>query len=189
MNRMKVLTGVMMLGIGVWLAGLSAAADEKKDKVNDKEFAQKVSAAGLAEVNLSQLAMRFARDPEVKRFAQRMIVDHTKAGQQVTQIANVRQIRLPSGMDDEHQKVFDKLKTLKGEEFDKYYMEAMVKDHEDAVKLFESEAKDGKDAALKRMATTLEPAMKKHLEKAREVCKNVKGEKKGAKGGKEVRDR
>lgn len=189
MNRSKVLIGAMMLGIGVWLAGLAAAADDKKEKVGDKEFAQKVSACGMAEVNLSELAVRFARDPEVKRFAQRMVVDHTKAGQQVTRIANARQIRLPSGMDDEHQKLFDKLKTLKGEEFDKCYMEAMVKDHEEAVKLFECEAKDGKDAALKRMATSLEPAIKKHLDMAREICKNVKGEKRGAKGGKEVRDR
>jgi putative membrane protein len=187
MNRMKVLTGVMMLGVCVCLAAISAAADEKK--VGDKEFAQKVSAAGLAEVNLSQLALRFARDLEVKRFAQRMVIDHTKAGQQLMQIANARQIRLPEGMDEKHQKLFDKLKTLKGEEFDRTYMEAMVKDHEEAVSLFESEAKDGKDAALKRMATNLEPAMKKHLEMARDICKNVKGEKRGAKGGKEVSDR
>jgi putative membrane protein len=183
MNRMKRVAVALMLGLGVWLVGQSAPADEKKEKVDDKEFARKVSACGLAEVNLSQLAIRFAHDPAVKRFAQRMIIVHTKTGQQVTQIANARSIRLPAAMDEKHQKLFDKLKTLKGADFDKDYMEAMVNDHEEAVKLFDAESKDGKDAAIKRLATTLEPAIKKHLDMARDICKNVKGEKKKGKGG------
>lgn len=178
MKRMKLLAVASLLGIGVMFAGLAAAADDKKEKLNDKEFAQKASACGMAEVNLSQLAVRFAHDPAVKKFAQRMVVDHTNAGQQLIRLANAKQLRLPAKMDDEHQKIYDKLKTLKGAEFDKCYMEAMVKDHEEAVKMFECEAKDGKDAAIKRLAATLEPAMKKHLDMAKEVCKSVKDQKK-----------
>jgi putative membrane protein len=168
-----------MLGMGLWLGGLSAADDEKKGKESgDKEFASKVSAAGLAEVNLSGLALRFARNPAVKQFAQHMVDDHMRASRELTQMANQRSIKLPGEMDEEHQKCYDKLKKLSGAEFDRAYMEAMVKDHEKAVEAFEKESKEGKDAAMKRWATQLTPIMKRHLESARKVCEQVKGGKK-----------
>lgn len=179
MNRKKMLA-VGMMGLAFGLAVLSASADEKeavKGK-GDSDFAKKASACGLAEVNFSELAVRFARDPAVRQFAEKMIADHTRANRELTQLANRKAITLPAGMDDEHQKLYDKLKTLSGAEFDRTYMEAMVKDHEKAVKLFEKQAKDGKDETMKELAGKLTPHLKEHLEKAREICKKTKGEKK-----------
>ncbi len=182
MNRLKVLAVGMMLGLGAWLASLSVAADEKPSKLGgDPDFAQKASASSMAEVNFSELAVRFTRNPAVKQFAQLMIRDHMRAGQELTQLANARAIRLAPAMDEKHQKLYDKLKTLSGAEFDRAYMDAMVKDHEEAVKLFEAESKDGKDQAMKRWAGKLEPTFKKHLEKARQVNDQIKGEKKNGK--------
>ncbi len=179
MYRMKMLAALTMLGMGLWLAGVSAADDEKKGKESgDKEFACKVSASGLAEVNLSELAARVSRNPTVRQFAQQMLADHKRANQELLQMANQRSIKLPGEMDDEHQKCFDKLKKLSGAEFDREYMEAMVKDHEKAVKAFEKESKEGKDEAMKRWAGQLTPILKHHLEMARKVCDQVKGEKK-----------
>jgi putative membrane protein len=179
MNRIKMLAVLTMLGMGLCLSGLSAADDEKKAKESaDKEFACKTSAAGLAEVNLSELAVRVSRNPAVTQFARQMIADHMRASREMTQMANQRSIKLPGEMDDEHRKCFDKLKKLSGAEFDREYMEAMVKDHEKAVKAFENESKEGKDNAMKQWATRLTPIMKRHLETARKVCDQVKGEKK-----------
>lgn len=179
MARMKMLAVLTMLGMGVWLAGLSAADDRKEVKGGgDQEFVKKASAAGLAEVNLSELAVRFARDPAVKQFAQRMVADHTRVSQQLTAMANRHSITLPKEMDEKHQKVYDKLKTLSGEKFDCEYIECMVKDHEEAVKLFEKESKDGTNEGLKEWAGKLTPALKHHLEMARDICKQVKEEKK-----------
>ncbi len=63
MKRMKMLAVVMMAGIGCWLAVLPAAADDKKETKDsgDRQFATKASAAGMAELNLSELAVRFAQ--------------------------------------------------------------------------------------------------------------------------------
>ncbi|HTU18006.1 MAG TPA: DUF4142 domain-containing protein [Gemmataceae bacterium] len=179
MTRRKMLAVLMMLGLGLWLSAMSAAADEKKETKDsgDKEFARKASASGLAEVNLSQLAVRFAQDPNVKQFAQRMVADHTRANQELTQIANQRSITLAKTMDEKHQKLYDKLKGMSGKEFDQTYMDALVKDHEAAVKLFEEESKDGKDKAMKTWAGKLTPIFKKHLEKSRDLCKQTKGKK------------
>ena len=179
MNRIKMLAVLTVLGMGMCLSGVSAADDEKKGKESaDKEFACKVSACGLAEVNLSELAARFARNPAVRQFAQQMLADHKRTNQELLQMANQRAIKLPGEMDDEHQKCYDKIKKLSGAEFDREYMEAMVKDHEKAVKAFEKESKEGKDEAMKKWAGQLTPTLKHHLEMARKVCDQVKGEKK-----------
>jgi putative membrane protein len=178
MNR-KMPAVLMMMGMGLWMAALSVAADDKKEKESgDKEFACQVSASGLAEVNLSELAVRFARNPAVRQFAQQMLADHKRASQELTQLANQRSIKLPPKMDDEHQKIFDKLKTLSGADFDRTYMEAMVKDHEKAADLFEKESKEGKDQALKQWAGRLTPVIKHHLEEAKKICEQSKSEKK-----------
>lgn len=178
MTRMKMLAVLSMLGMGLWLGGLSAADEKKEKESGDKEFACKVCASGMAEVNLSELAVHLASSLAVKQFAQRMVADHMRANQEMLQMANRRSIALPKGMDDEHQKCFDKLKKLSGAEFDRTYMEAMVKDHEKAVECFEKESKEGKDEAMKRWASQLTPRLKQHLETARKVCEQVKGEKK-----------
>ncbi len=178
MNRKKMLA-IGMMGMAFGLAVLSAVAEEKKaiEEKGDSAFARKASAGGLAEVNFSELAVRFARDPAVRQFAQHMIAEHMRANQALTQLANRRSIALAATMDDDHQKLYDKLKKLDGAEFDRTYMEAMVKDHEKAVKLFEEESKNGKDDAMKDLAGKLTPKLREHLAKAREVCKKVKGDK------------
>jgi putative membrane protein len=180
MTRMKMLVILTMLGMAVWLTGASVAADDVKEGKGgaDPQFVKKASACGLAEINLSELAVRFAHDPAVKQFAQQMVADHMRTSRALTAMANRHSIALPREMDDDHKKVYDRLKTLSGEKFDREYMEAMVKDHEQAVKLFEKESKDGNNEGLKEWAGKLTPIMKRHLEHAREVCKKVKDEKK-----------
>lgn len=176
MTPRKMLAGLMLLGLGLGLFGLSAAADEAKNS-GDKEFVKKASACGLAEVNLSELAVRFAHDPAVKTFAQHMVAGHTRANQELTLLANQRSIPMAKGMEEKHQKKYDKLKEMSGKEFDHAFMEGMVKDHEEAVKLFEHESKDGKDEGIKQWAGQKLPTLKQHLEMARKVCKQTDGSK------------
>jgi putative membrane protein len=174
MNAMRILAGLLVLTGWLCLSNV-APADDAKKVGGDKHFMMKASAAGLAEVNLSELALRRASSPAVREFARRIVNDHTQANRQLLNIANRQQILGAEKMDDTHTKLRDKLAKLEGAEFDREYMEAMVKDHEEAVKLFEKQSKEGQDAALKAAAGDLLPTLKKHLESAREICKEVKG--------------
>jgi putative membrane protein len=172
MNRTKVLAALVVLVTG--LAGSALAADEKKDG-GDKEFAMKASAAGLAEVNLGNLAVVKASSPEVKQFARRMIADHANANRRLLDLANTKGLGVARTMDEKHQALQQKLAKLDGADFDRMFMEGMVKDHEEAVQLFEAESKDGKDAALKAWASQTLPVLKMHLETARDISKKTKG--------------
>jgi len=174
MNAMRMLAGLLVLT--GWLSLAHSAPDDAKKEGGDKHFVMKASASGLAEVNLSTLALRRAANPTVREFAQHMVNDHMRANQQLLNLANKQQIAAAEKMDEKHTTLRDKLAKLEGAEFDREYMEAMVKDHEEAVKLFEKQSKEGQDAALKAAAGELLPRLKKHLEIARNICKEVKGE-------------
>jgi len=156
------------------------AADDRDDKdtnkgVSDQQFAQKASAAGLAEVNLANLALQRASSPQVKEFAQHMVADHTKANQQLIQMANRKNIVLPATMDRKHQDLDRQLGQLRGAEFDRAYMKAMVADHKEAVSLFEGQSKNGKDSDLKELASTTLPTLREHLKMAQDIQDKVGG--------------
>jgi putative membrane protein len=181
---MKMLVVLAALGGLCGLTGLSAVADDKdkkedkkEDKLSaDREFAKKASACGMAGVNLSYLAKARSRDAAVLQFAQQVVDDHTNVNRALIEWANRQRAPVAKTMDEKHQKMYDELKKMDGNKFDRAYMEGMVKAHEEAIKLFETESKDGKDASLKAWADKSLPVLKKHLEKAREVCEKTKGE-------------
>ena len=193
MGRVKLLATLMVLGLSLSLAGISAAADDKnKGQDNDKqggdqEFAQKASACGLAEVNLGNLAARTSINPAVQQFAQRMVQDHMRSNQQLLQIANQRGLRLASAMDKEHQALLTDLTKATGQQFDRRFAQHQLEDHEQAIKLFEQEAKNGKDPALKQFASTMLPILRGHQKMAKRLASRLgvsdKGEKGNDRGG------
>jgi putative membrane protein len=73
-----------------------AEARRPQGTTSDQSFVKEAAEGGLAEVELGQLATEKTSNPEVKRFAQRMINDHSKANDQLKQIAVQKGIDLPT---------------------------------------------------------------------------------------------
>lgn len=135
----------------------------------DGDFATNSWLDGMAEVELGALAQHNAGDARVKEFGQRMTTDHAKANEQLGAIATGEQMSLPAQLDGVHASLKRKLSGMKGEAFDREYMNAMVDNHRMAVKSFELEAASGKDEALKAFATKTLPTLKEHLRMAEET--------------------
>src|SRR6476660_7453578 len=53
----------------------------------DLAFVQQATASGLAEVTEGQIAIAKSLNPAVRNFGQRMVTDHTAAGNQLSAIA------------------------------------------------------------------------------------------------------
>src|SRR5690349_11199786 len=119
-----------------------AALDEE-----DKNFVKEATIGGMAEVEFSKIAQK-SENADVKRFADRMIEDHTKANQQLASIITALGVETPKALDSEHERMRDKLQTLHGKAFDEQYMRVMVEDHDKAVKLFRQEERSGRNAEL-----------------------------------------
>src|SRR4051812_42143946 len=99
----------------------------------DADFVHDIAVANMAEIDLGQLASSRAASPDVKKFAQMMIDDHTKAGDSLKNVVSQHAMTLPSAVDDKHRDLHDKLSKYQGAEFDREYMKAMVDGHEDVL--------------------------------------------------------
>lgn len=140
----------------------------------DTDFMTKAALGGMAEVELGKLAATKAQSAEVKKFAQQMVTDHTKANDEFKAIAGEKNFSMPVRLDAKHQAVLDKLNGLSGAEFDKAYVEAMVADHEETIALFKSEADGGKDADVKAWASKTLPNLQMHLEMIKGIQAKMK---------------
>ncbi|HET6757071.1 MAG TPA: DUF4142 domain-containing protein [Burkholderiales bacterium] len=133
-----------------------------------KPWIKKAAQAGLAEVELGKLAAQKAQSSEVKEFAQRMVDDHAKANDELMKIASDKGVTPPTQLDEKHRKLQQELTQARGAEFDKKYMDAQVKDHKEAIALFEKGAKSS-DEQVQQFASSTLPNLKKHLQMAQKV--------------------
>jgi putative membrane protein len=67
------------------------------------------------------------------------------------------------------------LKTKTGADFDKAYVNAMVKDHTEDVKEFKKESDKGKDEQIKGFASETLPIIQGHLEKIKSIQSKMGG--------------
>jgi predicted outer membrane protein len=120
------------------LLAAPALAETNTLAVKDRQFIEKAASGGLAEIKMARLALDKAQSNEVRTFAQRMIDDHSKANDRLKEIATKNGMMLPTSLDSEDQKIYEKLALMSGREFDKQYMKVMKKDHDKDVKDFET---------------------------------------------------
>jgi len=132
----------------------------------DKDFVAEAAQGGLSEVKLGQLAQSKAQSESVKSFANKMITDHTKANDELKVVAQKKGLTVPTDVSSEQQKTYDDLAKLSGAEFDKAYMDTMVKDHDEDVAVFQKQAKSGKDKDIKNFAHKVLPTLENHKKMA-----------------------
>ncbi len=142
-------------------------ASDKGDAVvtgGDLAFMNSAAPGNMAEVELGKMAASKAQNPEVKAFGQKMVEDHTKANDELKQIAAQKKVMLPPDVMPAHKQLMEKLSKLSGADFDKEYVAAMVEAHEKDVAAFENVSKTAADADVKAFATKTLPTLKMHLD-------------------------
>jgi putative membrane protein len=141
----------------------------------DSRFAMTAAEGGMLEVELGRLASTRTANAEVQQFAARMVTEHSKANAELTEIASGKSLTLPTQeqVKSKHEGMIAKLQKLEGAAFDREYMAAMVKDHDKDVALFEKQAKNGRDVALKAFAEKTLPTLREHQKMAKQVNAKV----------------
>ena len=168
-----ILSMTAMIG-ALAVSGLMGATSDTAISAADSRFATKAAAGGMAEVKLGELAKTNASSSDVKAFGQKMVDDHSKAGDKLKSIAGKHSINLPMSMDSKDQATYDRLSKLHGADFDRAYMQDMVKDHKTDVAEFQKEASSGRNADLKNFASETLPILQEHLRMAQDTAAKVK---------------
>ena len=145
--------------------------------VNDMLFAEAAASGGLAEVSLSQLGVQKATDPELKKFSQQMIDEHTRMNAELTALAVQKRVPPPRMADVRAQFCAQSLAGLSGQEFDRCYAKAQLVAHMDSVATFEAEAERGMDRDMKALAAKALPHIKDHLKMIKPIAERYEKEK------------
>ena len=170
-----------------------ASSKSNANGASDKMFVMKAARGGMSEVELGTLATQKGSSDDVKQFGQKMVDDHSKANDELKSLAQQKGITLPTDSGAEGKAMKAKLDKLSGDQFDKAYMQHMVKDHKKDVAEFKKEADSGKDSDVKAWAGKTLPTLEGHLSTAQDTWKKMggtaaagesdKGAKKGKKAG------
>jgi putative membrane protein len=136
----------------------------------DKGFFIAAAQANMAEVSLGQMASEKATSVDVVNFAKRMVVDHSIANDDLKQLAIKKGVALPAVLTKEQNKVSSSLSKKVGPDFDKSYMDQMIRDHEKAVNDFDKGSKETTDPDLKAWVTNTLPTLQDHLKMAKQIA-------------------
>lgn len=157
------------LGCWVVLAHSENTKAAARPTARDELFAAKAAQGGIAEVKMGELAQTKGASEVVKRFGRRMVEDHSRAGEVLTEAARKESVALPTEIDAKGRATLDELSKLSGADFDKAYARYMVKDHQEDLNEFASEANNGRKDEIRNFASETIPALKQHLKMAREM--------------------
>ena len=162
-----------VFGVALALGASFATAADKAERgqlsSKDYKFAVKAAQGGMAEVEIGQLAKQKANNPQVKTFAEKMVTDHTKANEELKQIVSKKGAAFPANLPRKENSTFNSLEKATGNDFDKEYVEHIVKDHKKDVKEFEDAAKNADDPDLRAFAQKTLPTLQEHLRQIEQI--------------------
>jgi putative membrane protein len=148
--------------------------------INDAQIAHIVVTANQVDIDAGKVAASMASNPEVKKFGEQMVTDHTGVNKQAVDLATKLKVTpadnptsqsLKAGGD----KNVAKLKTLKGAEFDKAYIDNEVTYHQAVLDAVDKTLIPGaQNAELKALLVKVRPAFVAHLDHAKKVQASLK---------------
>jgi putative membrane protein len=121
-----------------------------------------------------------ATSPEVKKFGEQMVTDHTGVNKQATELAGKLKVTPADNATSQSlkaggEKNVAKLKGLKGAAFDKAYIDQEVAYHQAVLDAVDKTLIPGaSNAELKALLVKVRPAFVAHLEHAKQVQAKLK---------------
>lgn len=124
-----------------------------------RELAQQ----NLAEIELAKLAQTKAQSDSVRSYADRMLTDHTKALDDLRQLAQQKGVTLPTTPSVAHRSQIVMLKAMPVASFEKNYIsKGGLSDHEKTQRLLIDISTQAQDADLKSLSASMLPVVRQH---------------------------
>ncbi len=161
--------GLLVLAPIAFSAAGASAANQLSS--SDRTFAHEAAQANMAEIAEAKVAENKATEESVKQFAATMISDHGQANDELKSIASSEGITLPSSPNKMQEREDSRLKSGSSSSFDKDYITHQITDHEKTIALFQKEASNGENPALKSYAQKTLPTLQHHLQMAQSLKK------------------
>jgi putative membrane protein len=144
------------------------------NRIDEKRFVKDALLNGMADIQLSKVALEIASSDSIKQLAQGIIDVDSKANEALGQLASKRKFDVPAALDSKHQSRIDKLSKLSGEEFDHAYTKEQLKEYQNQVKQFQMEAKTGSDPGVRQFASKMLAVLEERASTLKELEKAAK---------------
>ena len=155
-------SGFLPMAAMAQMGTTGAAASSAPLNAEDMNFVQNAAASGLSEVQEGQLAQSKG-NVAVRQIGERMVTDHTKVNGQLAALAQTKGITVPTSVTNTQAAQEAQLKEISGASFNRAYLHDQLRAHEQAIKLFQTEAQSGTDPDLKNFASATLPTLQEHL--------------------------
>jgi len=142
---------------------------------SDAEVLAYIHAVNQAEIDAGKAAKGSAQSKQVKALAEKLVKEHTQADKQINDFAKKEQVTLtssemlPTGLRSElelSKSEMDRVKTLKGAEFDQAFLTAQAAGHDKVAQKLTAVQDAKRDSKLGALVAKLLPTIKAHGEKA-----------------------
>lgn len=179
-------------------SGAKAPGNENTSQTTQaqKQFEQqtlaKLHQINKHEIEAGHLAQQRGQSDDVKNYGQMLANDHQQLDSNVVSFVERNNVPLPDAengagaaspkaqaelkqMKQEQQAHAQKLESTPDEQFDREFVRAMVKGHQQAIQLVQSAQKQAKDDQFKNLLNDTLPVLKKHLETAQRLQTQASG--------------
>ncbi|HTN84145.1 MAG TPA: DUF4142 domain-containing protein [Sorangium sp.] len=142
---------------------------------SDRQIAMLVSIINQQEVKLSEIARDKAESPEVQRYAEQMIDEHSHATQHGAELSSgtttdIEACSRCKQLQTDAAELKESLQDQEGAEFDVAFIWAQVSLHRQALELLDESTVEGvRDARLRSHVTALREDIEQHLRKAEQM--------------------
>jgi putative membrane protein len=154
------------------LKNLRDYPNESHADSDDAHFMKEAALGGMMEIDLGKSAQKSVNE-KVKLFAMQMVKDHEKISKELKDLAFELEILLPEAYHSDQREHIETMKKLNGTDFDKHYIDMMVKDHQKTIALFKWGA-DSRNEQVKKFAEKTLPLISRHFRSAQLIQQELK---------------
>ncbi len=163
-------------GTGTGQAGATGSGTGAPSSLSksDQKILKDMAMANMAEVEAGRMAQSKTKNEQVRNFAQQMIDDHTKALDDVKQVAQAKGVALPTEVDATHKRMAARMAAQSGDAFDRAYLgRAGVYDHKKTHAMLNKAQSRAKDADVKALVARTLPVVDQHLTAVQQLNKDT----------------
>ncbi|MDO3640993.1 DUF4142 domain-containing protein [Mucilaginibacter sp. L3T2-6] len=172
---------LLYLSVAFLFLVFAASCHDRKGKnyndINDEQEGEQFIRSGIessmSDIKASGLAITNSNNHKVIGLAKMLIESHTKLDSALRQLEADKKMANSGAISNAHADMIKDLSKKSGPAFDKAYLQMIVNDHEEVVKLYTT-ASANSDEKIKKIASENLPAIKMQLDSANKICISLK---------------
>jgi putative membrane protein len=140
----------------------------------DVAFAVKAADIGLAQVEISELALTKPISPKVKSFAQMIITKYNEVNRNLSTLARSKNITLPGTISSEYKDELEELNNKTGKDFEQDFLNKVLVEDQKAIVHYKIGSTEAIDIDIRTYASKVLPDLASQKERTETVIRSMK---------------